>query len=198
MVNELTGKNRKDRQDDFKDTGRIKDEAATDTVKVSRIYFDMDGVLADFDRGVTELCGLEPLAQGITGPREELMWGRIRDVGHFYGKLEPMPGAIELFHALYEKYGDAVEILTGIPRPKRGITDAAEDKTEGVHRILSEKVKVNVVIREHKPRYCTGKDCILIDDYEKNIREWEAAGGTGILNKNAQETLEKLKKMKIL
>ena len=42
-----------------------------------RIYFDMDGVLADFDRGVRELCGLEPVSQGVTGPREELMWNRI-------------------------------------------------------------------------------------------------------------------------
>ena len=34
-------------------------------MEVSRIYFDMDGVLADFDRGVRDLCGLEPVDQWI-------------------------------------------------------------------------------------------------------------------------------------
>jgi len=30
---------------------------------VEKIFFDMDGVLADFDGGVTRLCGLKPLVQ---------------------------------------------------------------------------------------------------------------------------------------
>lgn len=29
----------------------------------NKIYFDMDGVLADFARGVQEICGLLPLDQ---------------------------------------------------------------------------------------------------------------------------------------
>ena len=39
--------------------------------------------------------------------------------------------------------------------------------------LLSPDVKVNIVLREEKPQYCSGKDCILIDDMEKNIQEWE-------------------------
>ena len=167
-------------------------------MKVKKIFFDMDGVLADFDRGVIELCGLEPLSQGISGPKEELMWGRIRDVGHFYDKLEIMPGAKEMFDIIYEKYGDACEILTGIPKPKRGVTGADEDKIKWVRRLLSKDIKINVVLREHKPKYCTGKDCILIDDYKKNIKEWETAGGTGILNTSAKDTLIILQEMGIL
>ncbi|MBQ9867464.1 MAG: hypothetical protein IJM34_10625 [Lachnospiraceae bacterium] len=30
---------------------------------VEKIYFDMDGVLADFERGVKEICGLTPPSQ---------------------------------------------------------------------------------------------------------------------------------------
>ena len=30
---------------------------------VEKIYFDMDGVLADFERGVNEICGLVPPSQ---------------------------------------------------------------------------------------------------------------------------------------
>lgn len=167
-------------------------------MEIKKIYFDMDGVLADFDRGVIELCGLEPISQGISGPREELMWGRIRDVGHFYDKLEIMPQAKDMFDKLYGKYGDICEILTGIPQPKRGIVGAGKDKIKWVRRLISKDIKVNIVLRENKPQFCTGKDCILIDDYKKNIREWEAAGGTGILNKSAEETMVVLKEMGIL
>ena len=30
---------------------------------VEKIYFDMDGVLADFNRGVKEILGIEPMDQ---------------------------------------------------------------------------------------------------------------------------------------
>lgn len=34
-------------------------------MKIEKIYFDMDGVLADFDRGIRELCHMDPLNQAI-------------------------------------------------------------------------------------------------------------------------------------
>ena len=109
-----------------------------------------------------------------------------------------MPGAKKMFDAIYDKYGDRCEILTGIPKPKRGVTYAAEDKIKWVRRLLSEKVKVNIVFREEKPQYCTGKGCVLIDDMEKNIRDWNEMGGTGILNTSADETMEQLINMGML
>ena len=61
---------------------------------IEKIYFDMDGVLADFDGGVTRLCGLRPILQGEHRTKEEddLMWERIRKVSHFYDELDPMRG----------------------------------------------------------------------------------------------------------
>ncbi|MBR5357906.1 MAG: hypothetical protein IK128_01685 [Clostridiales bacterium] len=158
---------------------------------IDKIYFDMDGVLADFDRGVEELCGLPRPGQGESRSQEEddLMWERIRSVGHFYDKLGPMPGALEMFGALRARYGDRVEILTGIPKPKRGITTAGEDKTTWVRRLLGENIVVNIVYRAEKVNYCKGPGCILIDDLLVNIGDWEAAGGTGILYRGPEETL---------
>ena len=161
-------------------------------MEVKKIYFDMDGVLADFERGVREICHLEPISQNAKNndsQEEEKMWEGIRLAGNFYDRLEFMPGAKELFDEVYGKYGDKCEILTGIPKPKRGVVTAGEDKKSWVKRLLSEDIKVNIVYREQKPQFCTGKDCILIDDLGKNIREWEASGGTGILNKSAAETI---------
>ncbi len=43
---------------------------------IEKIYFAMDGVLADFDSGVTKLCRLRPLVQGEHRSKEgdDLMW----------------------------------------------------------------------------------------------------------------------------
>ena len=99
---------------------------------------------------------------------------------------------------IYGKYKDRCEILTGIPKPKRGIPTAGEDKIKWMRRMLSEDIVVNIVIREQKPEFCTGKDCILIDDLERNIKEWEAEGGTGIRHVSPEETLRQLKEMGLL
>ena len=157
----------------------------------------MDGVLADFDRGVRELCNMEPLPQSKDQPvgYDDELWSKVREAGHFYDKLEIIPGAKELFDYIYNKYGDKCEILTGVPKPRRGITTAGEDKINWVRRLLSEDIKVNIVWREDKPDYCTGKDCILIDDYELNIREWENCGGTGIHFIDAISAMEMIKQL---
>jgi beta-phosphoglucomutase-like phosphatase (HAD superfamily) len=166
-------------------------------VEIRKIYFDLDGVMADFDRGVYELCGMDAFSHE-DDKSDDIMWLRIKEVGHFYDKLELMPGAKELFDDLYAKYGDKCEILSGIPKPRRGITTAGEDKISWVRRMLSKNVKVNIVYKEDKPDYCTGEDCILIDDLPANIRAWEDMGGTGIINSGADDTRQTLVEMGIL
>ena len=92
--------------------------------EIKKIYFDMDSVLADFERGVRELCRMEPPSQNDKHRNpadDDEMWRRIKQHEHFYDELELMPGAKEMFDAIYEKYGDKCEILTGIPKAKRGI-----------------------------------------------------------------------------
>ena len=141
-------------------------------------------------------------APSLSGPedpeRDDEMWKRIKEEEHFYYKLDFMPGAKELFDAVYKIYGNRCEILTGIPKEKRGIKNASEDKENWIHDYLYPEIKVNRVLREQKPKYCLGKDCILIDDMEKNIKEWNEIGGTGIQNISAEDTLRKLKELGII
>lgn len=127
-------------------------------MKVEKIYFDMDGVLADFERGVKEILGLTPPSQNAKHHKpgeDDEMWKAIKAYPHFYEHLELMLGAKVMFEAVYEKYGDKCEILTGIPKPHREIVNAAEDKKTWIKRLLSENVIVNIVFREEKPQYCT-------------------------------------------
>ena len=170
-------------------------------MEVEKIYFDMDGVLADFERGVKEICGLTPPSQNAKHRKpgeDDEMWKAIKACPHFYDYLELMPGAKDMFDAVYEKYGDKCEILTGIPKPHREIVNAADDKKIWIKRLLSEDVIVNTVFRAEKPQYCTGKGYILIDDMERNIKEWNEMGGIGIVNVSAEETMIMMREMGIL
>ncbi len=167
---------------------------------VEKIYFDMDGVLADFDRGVAELCHMTPLNINTECDpiKDDEMWAAIKDVGNFYDKLELLPGAKEMFDLIYQRYGDRCEILTGIPKQRRGIVTAGDDKINWVRRLLSEDIKINIVYRAEKAGFCTGSGSVLIDDYGKTVGEWTSAGGTGIRHISAEDTISRLKDLGIL
>ncbi|MCR5178660.1 MAG: hypothetical protein K6C95_06720 [Lachnospiraceae bacterium] len=76
---------------------------------IEKVFLDMDGVLADFNLGVSKLCGIEPISQDALDRdphADTAMWAKIREVEHFYDSLELMPGAKEMFDELYGKYTD--------------------------------------------------------------------------------------------
>ena len=154
----------------------------------TKIYLDMDGVLADFDNGLRELLNVTPKPQGHqTQAFQNEMWTKMAEYQHFYRDMKPIAGAIEGFEALWNKYVNKVEILSGIPKPHRNITFASEDKLSWVRKYLNEEITVNLVYRAEKKNFCKDSSCILIDDYESNIKEWNAAGGSGILFKSWDE-----------
>lgn len=157
----------------------------------------MDGVLADFKRGVEELCGIEyPEQSAEEDEADRLMWEAIKNVDHFYDRLKPAEGAKELFGAVYGKLGDDCQILSAIPKEKRGIKYTREDKIKWMSREFGPNVTVNITVRkEDKAKFCGGRDCILIDDLEENIKAWEAAGGTGILHTDAETSLKKISEL---
>ncbi len=156
-----------------------------------KIYFDMDGVLADFVGYVKE-NNIPYVPQTVRKPGEDKpMWDRIKEIPHFYYRLKPVDGTIGLFNSLRKNY--QCEILSAIPKPKWGIENTREDKINWIKDYLGKDVKTNIVYREEKAQYCTGKEAILIDDLPKNINEWTAAGGTGILFTSASDTEKQLK-----
>ena len=61
-------------------------------------------------------------------------------------------------------------------------------KRGNVHLVLREQKKSYAKTKEEKPN-------VLIDDYDKNIKEWEAKGGIGILHTNVGTTIGKLKRL---
>jgi hypothetical protein len=53
--------------------------------------------------------------------------------------------------------------------------------------------RILLVTREDKVKYAA-PDAILIDDYDKNIKEWKAHGGIGIQYTSAEQTVAELSK----
>ena len=168
-------------------------------MEVKKIYFDMDGVLADFDRGIADIIGMTPMPQDNTVPEyDRRLWAGVREAGHYYDMLEKMPDAEKLGTEIYSRYGDKCEILSGVPKPDKGVVTAREDKISWMKRNFPEIKKINLVLKTEKQNFCTGEDCILIDDLAANIERWEKAGGTGILHKSADDTIAKLTELGVL
>ncbi len=165
-----------------------------------KIYFDMDGVLADFTLGVKEMCGID-----IDTPQEQrskeqdkAMFDAIHEVPDFYLKLKTIPGTVDLFYRLRELYGDKVEVLTGIPKPERNIPTASDEKISWVRDHLEGDIVVNTVLRSEKKNYVKGEGSILIDDLPSNIKAWEECGGTGILFKDPESAERMLEELGVL
>ncbi|MBR4457172.1 MAG: hypothetical protein IKS32_13290 [Solobacterium sp.] len=168
-------------------------------MNISKIYFDMDGVLADFDQGVVDMLGLPyPNLYHETVENSDRMWHAIREYDHFYYNLAPREGAVELFRIVHDRYGDQCQILTGIPKPRRNIPEAGPDKIEWARKYLCPDVIVNVVLREEKINFCKGLDHVLIDDFRHNTDAWRYHGGLAVDHVDAERTLQELKNLNIL
>ena len=61
---------------------------------------------------------------------------------------------------------------------------------------MTNSSKINLVRRKEKKLFAKrGKPSILIDDYEKNVREFIANGGQGIHHTNTSKTISQLKRL---
>lgn len=152
------------------------------------LFVDLDGVLADFDRGVLELTGRLP---SQLSPRA--MWPILSRTPDFYNSLAWTIDGKELWEGVQTH---KPLILTGLPLGKW----AEPQKRAWCARVLGESVEVICCLSREKAargHERSGPDStpILIDDREKLREAWEAMGGIFILHRSAQESLEVLSKV---
>lgn len=117
---------------------------------MKKLFFDMDGVLVDFQSGI------DKLSEDVKKEYE----GRLDEVPGIFALMSPMPGAIDAVHKLQEKYD--VYILTTAPWKN---PSAWSDKVKWVTEHLDDVFHKRMVIT-HCKHLCEGD--YLIDDRGKN------------------------------
>lgn len=142
------------------------------------IYLDLDGVFADFEKKAIELVGKKPKDMQPTE-----FWKELGKHDHVWRDLELMPGSRALYDAVMKIPDVDVAFLTALPRPTGKMATAADDKKLWVKEHFGTECKVYTVVGGvNKAKYIQTPDDILIDDTQKNIDAWTAAGGIGILH----------------
>ena len=66
-----------------------------------RLFFDMDNVLVDFQSGLDRIDEETKNKYRAKNPSEK---DRLDEIPGLFGKMDPMPGAIEAVHKLAEVY----------------------------------------------------------------------------------------------
>lgn len=147
---------------------------------MSRVFVDMDGVLADFDRHYHDRFGIAP-----DKTIDNVEWDRIRAVKNFYADLPPMRDLPELWDFI-GRFQPTV--LTGVPK---SIPEAADDKRRWARVHLGAQVPVICCRSVDKSLHGKPGD-ILIDDWEKYRDRWEAMGGAWVTHTSAKTTIRDL------
>ena len=149
----------------------------------------MDGVLCNFEKRFTELYGEDAL--GFRDRKNfTTNWPNFIMDGNFE-RLEWFPGGKELLEFIQNETDWDVEILSS----SGGERFHSEVAVQKVTWLCNNGIpyKANIVPgRKHKTAYAT-PETILIDDTEDIIVNFNAAGGVGILHKDINETLAKLR-----
>jgi hypothetical protein len=146
------------------------------------LFLDLDGVLADFDRGVRAVTGRRP---------EELklreMWRALAKAPDFYGTLEFMHDA-EVLWEFCRPFRPT--ILTGLPLGSW----APAQKTRWVARMLGADVPILTCMSREKHLY-SGPGHVLVDDRAGAAEAWERAGGRFVHHVSAERSIAALRRL---
>ncbi|MGY3589333.1 5' nucleotidase, NT5C type [Bradyrhizobium sp. USDA 4350] len=158
-----------------------------------KIYVDLDGVLADFDKAAEVILGTDNIY------KYEFVWGADK----FWEKLNAKP---YFFRDLPKKHDadrlwDAIShlkpvILTALPRENG--ERVAEQKNQWVRNFVKGRPQdVITCATKDKPNYCKPGD-ILIDDRAVNRDAWIGQGGMYLIHTDAGRTVAALKALGII
>lgn len=153
-----------------------------------KLFVDLDGVLADFEKGVKKITGKHPSEQN-----KRSMWIQLAKSADFYSNLDWMSDGKKLWEHI-KKYNPTV--LTGLPignwaKPQK-ITWCKNKLGEDIRVLTCLSREKAQTAKQHTPKTHTP---ILIDDREELREQWEKAGGIFIHHKTADKSIEELEKI---
>lgn len=156
---------------------------------IKKIYIDMDGVLANFEKGVSEAM---PMFGKNTAALDNIdMWKYVNKNKAFWETLKPLSNCFKLIKLIEEKFPKASKhILTAIPNDEKKFKNlifspSKDGKSKWINKYLpTYKNKIIFCLRKEKQNYST-EGSLLIDDNKTTIKEWNNKGGIGILYSNS-------------
>ena len=151
--------------------------------KEVRIFVDLDGVLADWEKGV-----LDKFGKTHKEVKSHILWSVIAKSKSFWKTLDKTTD----FHHLWDYVKSLnISILSGCP--KSSFDNADTQKREWCKENLGEDVHVITCLAKNKQDHLLNEGDILIDDNESNCKKWRESGGIAILHTDSISTIEILK-----
>lgn len=170
-----------------------------------KIYFDMDGVLADFDCAARQfnisgnLNKSSRVLSSDAQAQKVARWRAIESDRSFWADIPVMDGIFALLDAA-SKYGDLF-VLSSAPSAKNfaggtAYVDFVEaEKRAWIARHMSMCFDTqNVIITRiaKEKRVMPTQSDVLIDDRVENVADWIAAGGRGIVFTSPAQAIKDL------
>ena len=170
--------------------------------KITRIYFDLDGVLANFNDQFKKYSNEKlDFKEYIGKYGSKKTWDIINKGGiKYWSTMNWNPGGKELYNYVMKmapQNGIEVWVLSSPGLDPNG--DAKKGKNEWLDKHTSIPQNRRI-FKQAKDKHTEAKEgYILIDDMGKNATEFTQAGGIGIKNnpKNSKESIEKLHKYEL-
>ena len=155
---------------------------ANEIGSATKIYVDMDGVLADFFTEWGKLMGKDDW-RDIGQENIPAALEKIKQTENFWLDLPLTSNAKSLLNLIKDIKGSYTILSSPLP----GDPNSEPHKLEWIKNNLSFFPPEEILIRHDKETFATQEDGtpnILIDDYGVNIQKWEAAGGVGFKHKD--------------
>jgi hypothetical protein len=158
-----------------------------------KIYCDLDGVLCDFGKQLNDTWLSKFNKENGTkiktgwdfeekyGSKD--FWNRISEIGlSFWSDMPWTKDGKKLWNYIKDKNTEILSTPSKDEISRKGKQIWCKRELGNINLILSynKSTKAN-------------PNSILIDDFEINIEKWVKAGGIGILHRNTEDTLKKLK-----
>ena len=152
-----------------------------------QLFCDMDGVLADFDQHHANVFGYRS-----STALDNVLWGKVRKVSHFYLHIPPMKDKDELWNTIVHLNPI---VLTGVPY----IPEAAGDKQAWGQANLDPLPQAIITCKsKEKWKHMIAPGDIIIDDWEKHKPAWVNAGGIWVTHTSAKDTIEQLQTLGVM
>lgn len=144
------------------------------------IYFDMDGCVADFDKGYEDMFDKSPCTED-----DSIFNKNCLQVPRLFRHLAPIYKGVKLVNLLSREY-----MIVFLTTPMKIMQSCKKDKILWIREQFGRGYPV--IFSHNKADYAIDESSVLVDDMDHNLGAWKAAGGTAI---NIKEPIDNILKI---